>query len=184
MRRGHVNSHLCRAWIMGFLGSTPMNGSGGWAALSSIPIKDIPGQRSRVNRDNDAGEAWPARGVSEPSRLHYFFRTAPSSNPASWPGIGSFGENQYVLSLQNTEMNFSLSLFFLGIPGKSRKFLSADLPVEGLFKETKTVRSWMELACWLIDGVDRGRRVPRGDFPGGISSAWPRQGGSSTIVIG
>ena len=46
--------------------------------------------------------------------------------------------------------------FFWEFQENQEEFFSADLPVEGLLKESKTVRSWMELACGLIDGVDRG----------------------------
>jgi hypothetical protein len=51
-------------------------------------------------------------GSADPAGSTIPLRTALSSNPAPWPGIGSFGENQYVLSLQNTEMNFPYIVFF------------------------------------------------------------------------
>jgi len=57
---------------MGFLGSTPMNGSERRVTLSSIPKKTFPASGRVSDRNNDAKEAWPARGISGPRRLDYF----------------------------------------------------------------------------------------------------------------
>ncbi|HWT81524.1 MAG TPA: hypothetical protein VN648_22245, partial [Candidatus Methylomirabilis sp.] len=59
---------------------------------------------------------------ADPAGSTISLRSALSSNPAPWPGIGSSGKNQYVLSLQDRERNFFLALFFPGIPGKPRNF--------------------------------------------------------------
>jgi hypothetical protein len=103
-----------------------MNGSGGWATLSSIPQKTFPAS-GRVSIEITTRRNWPARGVSGPSRLHYFFKKGSVLQSCALARYRVIGKKPVCTIPPRHGKEFLFIAFFSGNSRKTKKFFFGGL---------------------------------------------------------